>query len=203
MGGGRRRSRSSAWALVLAVAFGASARATSADEDFTNVRVNGSSERFALGLALAGAARQLDDPGCQALLDEFSDGSARPLRASLVEAGLSPSEYLRRGVFFYDAPQSICGTSNLAITKPGSRAIFVCGARFVREMKGGSRHGQAVLIHELLHSLGLGENPPSSDYITERVMARCGARGPRSTRTRPRTPWPDAASRAGALPSPP
>jgi hypothetical protein len=159
------------------VALGASARATSADEGFTNVRVNGSSERFALGLALASAARQLDDPGCQALLDEFSDGSARPLRASLVEAGLGPSEYLRRGVFFYDAPQSICGTSNLALTKPGSRAIFVCGARFVREMKGGSRHGEAVLIHELLHSLGLGENPPSSDSITDRVMARCGEGG--------------------------
>jgi hypothetical protein len=33
------------------------------------------------------------------------------------------------------------------------------------------------VIHEVLHSLGLGENPPSSDHITERVRARCGQGG--------------------------
>ena len=33
---------------------------------------------------------------------------------------------------------------------------------------------EAILIHEALHSLGLGEDPPSSDYITERIRARCG-----------------------------
>ena len=30
------------------------------------------------------------------------------------------------------------------------------------------------MIHELLHSLGLGENPPSSDHITARVRERSG-----------------------------
>jgi hypothetical protein len=44
-------------------------------------------------------------------------------------------------------------------------------------MRRNSRHVEAILIHELLHSLGLGENPPSSDYITSRVRARCGERG--------------------------
>jgi hypothetical protein len=29
----------------------------------------------------------------------------------------------------------------------------------------------------MLHSLGLGENPPTSDHITARVLARCGAQG--------------------------
>jgi hypothetical protein len=32
---------------------------------------------------------------------------------------------------------------------------------------------RAVIIHEMLHSLGLGENPPSSKEITLRVMQRC------------------------------
>ncbi len=32
----------------------------------------------------------------------------------------------------------------------------------------------ATLIHEILHTLGLGENPPSSREITARVLARCG-----------------------------
>ena len=31
----------------------------------------------------------------------------------------------------------------------------------------------ATLIHEALHTLGLGENPPSSTEITERVLRRC------------------------------
>jgi len=30
-----------------------------------------------------------------------------------------------------------------------------------------------ALIHESLHSLGLGENPPSSSEITSRVISRC------------------------------
>ncbi len=38
------------------------------------------------------------------------------------------------------------------------------------------RHAEAILIHEALHSLGLREDPPSSDFITERVRARCDAR---------------------------
>jgi hypothetical protein len=33
---------------------------------------------------------------------------------------------------------------------------------------------EIIVIHEFLHALGLGENPPTSDEITERVTARCG-----------------------------
>ena len=35
-------------------------------------------------------------------------------------------------------------------------------------------HQREVLIHEMLHSLGLGEGPPSSLEITRGVLARCG-----------------------------
>ena len=31
-----------------------------------------------------------------------------------------------------------------------------------------------MIIHEILHSLGLSENPPSSDEITKQVLMRCG-----------------------------
>jgi hypothetical protein len=44
----------------------------------------------------------------------------------------------------------------------------------VRQAERSARYAEAVLIHEALHSLGLGENPPLSDYITERIQARCG-----------------------------
>ena len=51
----------------------------------------------------------------------------------LADHGLAVSDYMRQ-VFFYDAPKSACRGANLAITRPASRAILVCGARFQREM---------------------------------------------------------------------
>jgi hypothetical protein len=45
-------------------------------------------------------------------------------------------------------------------------------------MSRNSRHAEALVIHEMLHSLGLGENPPPSDEITARVRARCGETSP-------------------------
>jgi hypothetical protein len=150
------------------------ADASRAAEAVTNVRLANSTQRFAVALALSGAAQQFGHPECQGLLDDFKSASGQPLRDGLAELGMSPTEYLTGGVFFYDAPERLCGTSNVAVTRPGSRAVLICGSRFVREMKRDSRHLEAVLIHEMLHSLGLGENPPGSDEITARVRARCG-----------------------------
>ncbi len=143
--------------------------------DSGTARLSLAAHRYALARAIHGAADQFVDERCQGLLDEFTDASGQPLRSVLATHGLAVSEYMTQ-VFFYDAPESACRGPNLAITKPGSRAIFVCGARFQREMSRDSRNAEAIVIHELLHSLGLGENPPSSDYITRRVRARCGER---------------------------
>jgi hypothetical protein len=151
-------------------------RAEEAGSVLANARLQLAGERFAVARAIDAAARQLTRAECQGLLDEFSDASGRPLRTALEAQGVDASAYLAR-VFFYDAPEGACGTANLAITKPGSRAILVCGPRFVSQMKRNSRHVEALVIHEMLHSLGLGENPPSSDHITSRVLARCGRRG--------------------------
>jgi hypothetical protein len=142
-------------------------------ENAPNVRLTHNTQRFAVARALGGALQRLDGPECQTLLDEFADASGRPLRVALETTGLSAPEYLRR-VFFYDGPERLCGNSGLAVTTPGSRAVFICGSRFVREMSSNGRHAEAAIIHEMLHSLGLGENPPSSDYINMRVLVRCG-----------------------------
>jgi hypothetical protein len=57
--------------------------------------------------------------------------------------------------------------------------VFVCPAerearsRLARlEFQGGSL-AEAMVIHEMLHTLGLGENPPTPFEITERIRARC------------------------------
>jgi hypothetical protein len=144
--------------------------------DSGTARLTLAAHRYALARAIHGAASQLADDRCQALLDEFADTSGQALRVVLAGRGLAVSEYLTQ-VFFYDAPEAACHGANLAVTTPGSRAIFVCGARFQREMALNSRNAEATVIHELLHSLGLGEDPPSSDYITARVRARCSHGG--------------------------
>jgi len=160
------------WASIAVAVLALGPAAARAGDDARNVRLVHNGERFAVARALEGAARTLGQGECQAILDEFTDGSGRPLRAALEAFGVSAPEYLGE-VFFYDAPPSACRTSELAVTKPGSRAILVCGSRFARQMGRSSRHAEAILIHEALHSLGLGENPPSSDTITERIRARC------------------------------
>jgi hypothetical protein len=64
-----------------------------------------------------------------------------------------------------------------AFTTPGSRSVYVCSSPF---MTLGRRAGlispATVVIHEMLHSLGLGEGGPfpSSIEITLRVQTRCG-----------------------------
>jgi len=139
-------------------------------------RLSLAGHRYAVARATEAAASQLADARCQALLDEFADAEGRPLRSVLAAHGLSVSDYAKQ-VFFYDAPEWACRGAKLAVTKPGSRAIFVCGARFQKEMSRNSRNAEAIVIHEVLHSLGLGENPPSSDHITGRVRALCGLGG--------------------------
>jgi hypothetical protein len=71
------------------------------------------------------------------------------------------------------APQ--CRASQtLAFTQIGSAVIRVCGWQFKNRFMQNRTTTEIVVIHEFLHALGLGENPPSSHAITERVAARCG-----------------------------
>jgi hypothetical protein len=128
---------------------------------------------MAVAQALRGAARRLTREECQSLLDEFTDASGQPLRQALEAQAMDAEEYPGR-VLFYDAPEVACRERMLAgAIAAGSRVIRVCGRRFARTVTESSSHAEAILIHEMLHSLGLGENPPTSDYITSRVMERC------------------------------
>ena len=162
--------------LTLDAAVTRDVLAAEGTSDSGTARLALAGHRYAVARAIRGASDQLADTRCQALLDEFADATGRSLRSVLAAHGLAVSDYMRQ-VFFYDAPEWACRGANLAVTKPGNRAIFVCGARFQREMSKNSRNAEAIVIHEVLHSLGLGENPPSSDHITARVRALCGQGG--------------------------
>jgi hypothetical protein len=160
-------------ALALALLAG-HARVAGAEPAPDNARLGHPAERMALALAIRGALVKIARPECEGLLDEFADAGGRPLRASLAAEGVGAPDYLRR-VLFYDAPPEACfGLVLAGAHQAGSRVIRVCGRRFARTFSESASHAEAVVIHEMLHALGLGENPPTSAYITERVIDRCG-----------------------------
>jgi hypothetical protein len=128
----------------------------------------------ALKRALAGADRLLAEPGCQEVLTDFRNASGRTLKEVLDGSDVSARGYLRWIVFSDGRGLKACsGKATLAVTEPGSRVIFICPTAFVEAVSGNPEEAEATLIHEMLHSLGLGENPPGSRQITERVQARC------------------------------
>jgi hypothetical protein len=62
----------------------------------------------------------------------------------------------------------------LAFTEVGSQVIRVCGGQFRDRFLRQRSNTEIIIIHEFLHTLGLGENPPSSQAITRQVALRCG-----------------------------
>jgi hypothetical protein len=158
-----------ALAMTLAPGMdGASAEATAT----TAVRLQRAEERIAVVQAIRGAAHRLDDPRCQALLTSFTDAAERSLREVLDAQGLSASDYLSR-IFFYDGSASDCRQRRLAYTAAGSRVVFVCADRFRKVSQQSPAYAEGAIIHEALHTLGFGENPPTWEEITARVLDAC------------------------------
>ena len=133
-------------------------------------------ERRALGHALEGAARRLGRPICQRIFQDFKDASGRTLQEGLDDVGQSGANFIKDWLFFADGrDERECRDARvLAFTQPGSRSVWICGRNFQREQWRDPAHAEVVLIHEVLHTLGLGENPPSSEAISRQVVARCG-----------------------------
>ncbi|HXB55461.1 MAG TPA: hypothetical protein VN461_11795 [Vicinamibacteria bacterium] len=129
----------------------------------------------------ARAAARMDDPECGKLLTDFRDRGGRTLEANLQPLGVSPSQYLLQLSFLDGSSLPACRTPAVIMTvTPGVPRVFVCPAGGGRlnarlsqiEFESGFL-AEAMMIHEMLHTLGLGENPPSTFEITERVRQRC------------------------------
>jgi len=124
--------------------------------------------------AVAGAVRRLGSDECRAVLTDFRDASGVRLDARLAETGASVEQWVG-GVFFYDGNgRGSCHKRGvMAVTSAGSRVVFLCPA-FTLEQRRDPGLAEALVIHELLHTLGLAENPPTSQQINRRVFERCG-----------------------------
>ena len=128
----------------------------------------------AVQTALQFALRKLSNARCQEVFADFHDPAGRTLANNLEALGETASSYLAL-IRFYDAgEEGPCRKNVFAFTARGSHAVYLCGTRFRARVRQSPGRAAAVLIHEELHSLGLGENPPSSEEITDRVLDRCG-----------------------------
>lgn len=172
---GCRRWRGALRVACLAVSFTLGAGGVRASPP--NVRLRGA-PGMAVRRAIEGAALRLEEPDCQRVFSDFGDRAGSPLRAALDRLGETPAAYLRGLLFFYDgASQRRCASGDiLGGTRPGSRIIYVCPVQFFEADRRDTFLTEAFIIHETLHSLGLGENPPASSEITRRVMKRCPVR---------------------------
>jgi hypothetical protein len=133
--------------------------------------------------AREGASRRLADGTCLKLLSDFKDGQGRPLTKGLEPWGVPASEYLRMLPFLRGDNMARCRSGEgVLLTTPGVPRVYVCSS-FTRLQIQDPRLAEAMVIHEMLHTLGLGEDPPSSTEITARVLGRCGSVAPRVDRT--------------------
>ena len=128
-------------------------------------------------MAVFEAHRRLATEPCREIFGDFRDASGRLLQERLDAIGQTGQSYLGWLRFSNAERRGPCDRAEvLAFTTPGSQVVSFCGEKIQRAIR---RRGLGLvavtIIHEELHSLGLGEDPPSSGEITRRVEARCGS----------------------------
>jgi hypothetical protein len=126
--------------------------------------------------AVLSVGRRLDDEECREVFNDFNATTlGRPLSEVLDEWGRSPADHLAALVFKDGSGKPACANPGvLAYTRVGSDTVYICATQFTRAVAADPSFAEIVLIHELLHTVGLGENPPTSREITARVLKRCG-----------------------------
>ena len=143
----------------------------------SNVRISDPSRAAAVRKALLGAFDSLGDAKCQEIFSDFRDASGQRLQEKLDALGETGQSYMRLVLFYEGSDVRGCRSSKgqgiSAVTASGSRVVFICRSNFSQGPRPKPFYPEAVIIHETLHSLGLGENPPTSDEITWRVFSRC------------------------------
>jgi len=127
----------------------------------------------AVSRARTGALKRLESDECRKVFTDFTDAQGRTLQQSLEEWGASPAEYIGLIPFVDGSSQAPCRyTKTALVASPGVRRVFVCRS-FADVQLRQPGIAESMVIHEILHTLGLGENPPTSIEITQRVEARC------------------------------
>jgi hypothetical protein len=131
----------------------------------------------AVDSARTGALKRLESDECRRVFTDFTDTEGRTLQQNLEEWTASPAEYIGLIPFVDGSSQARCrATKTALVASPGVRRVFVCKT-FAEVQLRQPGVAESMVIHEVLHTLGLGEAPmpgqPTSIEITQRVEARC------------------------------
>jgi hypothetical protein len=131
----------------------------------------------AVDSARTGALKRLESGECRKVFTDFADAEGRSLQQNLEEWSPSPAEYIGLIPFVDGSSQALCRKTKTALAaSPGVRRVFVCRT-FAEVQLRQPGIAESMVIHEILHTLGLGEAPqqgaPTSIEITQRVEARC------------------------------
>jgi hypothetical protein len=130
-------------------------------------------DEAAVERAREGAARRLEDAECRKVLTDFHDAQGRMLEQNLEEWAMDPAQYLRIVPFVDGTGEHVCRREDvMLVSTPNVPRVIVC-PRFAEVERQRPEAAPVMVIHEVLHTLGLGENPPTSTEITQRVEARC------------------------------
>ena len=130
-------------------------------------------QELTLERARDGAARKLEQPKCLRVLEDFRDKAGRTLAENLATWNRTPADYIKTTPFRDGSSHPTCKSGKSALfSVVGMRPVFVCPS-FRKEAERDPWSAENWMIHEMLHTLGLGENPPSSREITQRVNERC------------------------------
>ena len=105
------------------------------------------------------------------MLTDFGSVNGGRLDLVLRASGRTAQEQLDLLVLESGLGRPLCSRGALAFTRIHSSVVSICLRPFTLLRP---EEQEAVLIHEMLHSLGLGENPPESVAITAQVLKRCG-----------------------------
>jgi peptidoglycan hydrolase-like protein with peptidoglycan-binding domain len=124
--------------------------------------------------AVADAGRRLERQPCALVLSDFVDSrTGATLAENLAAKARTASEHVDSLRFLgAPGPRPFGGRRVFAFTVPASPVVYLCRDDLLR-IQNQERLLTAVVIHEVLHTLGLREDAPTSVAITEQVLARC------------------------------
>jgi len=131
--------------------------------------------------ALKKAKEKLQNPTCLALFNRngtVPGETAKPLIDVMRDRKYTdPGAYLMKYLTYVGGDSTDCAGFVQARTKVGQSSVAVCGTFLSSSTSDG--WNAVYLIHEMMHSLGQGENPPmagqpTSAQLNQQVSAACG-----------------------------
>src|SRR5256885_13152481 len=149
------------WVLFLAfpiVAGSSQDRSPTSKATWIRVQIPDPVANRATADALDGANALFSRPSCRLLLTDFTDRTGRSLADRLSAFDVDVQTYLTMVLFVDGTRDATCAAGAVAFTEPGSRVVRVCVDELKRTWQKDHAYVIASVIHEVLHTLGLGEN---------------------------------------------